>query len=178
MKTMIGIFQGKEATNNKFLLENLYNNGPLTAWELTKTIRERNRMSIHAIFNKRLRILEKKGYVQKAGKKWTLHFKGIIAVLIIQPEPKPWNEKWTNIVSQFVSKAVNEKKKIVFKDKNNKFSFDGTEFMKGVPTVLGEFERWVALANGVKKLMEKGIINLDVISNESLFMFVATELGE
>ena len=55
MKATIGIFQGKQKVNNKFLLETLYKTGPLTAWELTTFVREKNRMSIHAIFSKRLR---------------------------------------------------------------------------------------------------------------------------
>ena len=87
MKIPIGIFKGKQAKNNKYLLETLYTTGPLTAWELTKTVRENNRMSLHAIFNKRLRQLEKKGYVQKAGRKWALQFKGIIAAQLVYQNP-------------------------------------------------------------------------------------------
>jgi hypothetical protein len=174
MKTTIGIFRGKQATNNKYLLETLYNTGPLTAWELTKTVREKNRMSLHAIFNKRLRMLEKKGYVQKVKRKWVFQFKGIIAVLISQSRPKPWNEKWTKIFEDYMKPLKKTSKKYAITEDGKEIA-DLTEIAKHAPPILREFERWVALANEVKKLMEKGFVNLDIIRNESLLSLIITE---
>lgn len=101
MEELIGIFQGKQAKNNKLILKTLYSNGPLTAWGITKKIGNTEKtkpsrfkkQSLHAILTKRLRALEKKGYLLKDGKKWLLRFKGIIASLLIQENPKPWNDK-------------------------------------------------------------------------------------
>ena len=80
----------------------LYDNEPLSAWELTAKIRKVGRQSLHATLNKRLRNLEKKGYVRRKERKWYLRFKGIIAVLLIQPEPKMWNPKWTELFKESV----------------------------------------------------------------------------
>jgi hypothetical protein len=175
MKTRIGIFHGKQAKNNKYLLETLYNTGPLTAWELTKTVRETNRMSLHAIFNKRLRMLEKKGYIQKVKRKWVLRFKGIIAVLIIQSKPKPWNEKWIEIFENYVKPIKTSPKKYALTE-NGKEVADLSEVAKQTPLIARDFERWVLLSKEVKQLMEKGFINLDIIKNESLLSLILTEL--
>jgi hypothetical protein len=180
MKTTIGIFQGKQAENNIRVLTALYDNGPLTAWELTKIFREKNRMSLHAIFNKRLRILEKKGYVRRVGRKWVFQFKGIIATLIVQPQPKPFNKEWTDIINRY-EKLLKEKSdpfsKLKLVTESNKEIFDVTRFVQRIPVVLDRFEDWVILANKLKELMEKGFINLDVIKNESLLLLIIGELS-
>jgi len=175
MKTIVGIFQGKQKTNNKFLLETLYKNGPLTAWELTTFVRAKNRMSINAIFSKRLRILEKKGYVQKGGKKWILQLKGIIAVLITQEQPKPWNKKWTEIFKNFMQ-PIRETPKKYSITADGKEIKDLKDFIIDVPVALKDFESWVALANIAKKLVEKGLVNFDVISNQTLAILLITEV--
>lgn len=175
MKATIGIFQGKQKTNNKFLLETLYNTGPLTAWELTTFVREKNRMSIHAIFSKRLRILEKKGYVQKGGKKWILQFKGMIAVLITQEQPKPWNEKWTEIFENFMQPIRESPKKYSITADGKKIR-DLKDFIIDTPIALKNYENWVALANIAKKLVERGLVNFDVISNQALAILLITEV--
>jgi hypothetical protein len=180
MKTTIGIFRGKAKENNKFLLETLYNTGPLSAWELTREAKKHLRVgggrhSLHAIYNKRLRILEKKGYVKRVKRKWVLQFKAIIAVLIIQSAPKPWNEKWTKIFENYV-KPIRESHKKYALTENGKEIADLSEIAKQTPLILREFERWVALANEVKKLTEKGFINLDIIKNETLLALIRTEI--
>ena len=175
MKTTIGIFQGKQKTNNKFLLETLYNTGPLTAWELTNFIRKKNRMSIHAIFSKRLGILEKKGYVQKAEKKWVLQFKGIIAVLITQEQSKPWNEKWTEIFENYIKPLRDAPKKYSITADGKEIG-DLKDYVIDLPVFLKDFELWVALANKAKKLNESGLVNFDVINNQSLAMLIITEV--
>jgi hypothetical protein len=180
MKTTIGIFKGKAKDNNKFLLETLYNVGPLSAWGLTREATKYQRIgggrhSLHAIFNKRLRDLEKKGYIKKVEKKWILQFKGIIAVLIIQSEPKPWNEKWTNIFENYVKPLNEVPGKYAFtEDEKEILSLD--DVVKKTPLIIKELERWVALSIYIKELMQKGLINLDIIKNESLLSLILTEL--
>jgi hypothetical protein len=80
----------------------LWDNGPLTAWKITGKIQSYGKQSLHATLNKRLRDLEKKGYLQREGRFWLLHFKGIIANLLIQDTPKPWSNKWTEIINKYV----------------------------------------------------------------------------
>ena len=179
METEIGIFRGKAKENNKLLLETLYEKGPLTAWELSQETPKYgseivDRRSLHAIYNKRLRDLETKGYVQRAEKKWFLQFKGLLAVLLVQDKPKPWSTKWTNLFRSFVKPIMESPKKyaitadgeeiIVFKD-----------FIADLVRSVESLEGWVALADRVKALMERGFVILDVISNETLCMLLLTE---
>jgi len=179
MKTALGIFQGKQKTYNIYLLETLYDNGPLTAWEMTKDARTGNRMSLHATYNKRLHSLEKKGYVRKAGRFWSLQFKGIIAVMLIQPRPKPWSEKWTELIEEY-AKDLEEKTKQMT---NISFLVDGKrvnpiKVVKRSTVALRRFESWLGFANEVKRLMENGVINLDVIKNKTLLAIILTQTSQ
>jgi hypothetical protein len=175
MKSKIGIFQGKQKANNKFVLETLYNTGPLSVWELTTFVRERNRMSINAILSRRLRMLAKKGYVEKGGSKWVLLFKGIIAVLVTQEEPKPYNEKWTELFESYL-KPLREAPKKYSITADGKEIGDLKDFVIDFPVFLKDYELWVALANEAKKLIERGLVNFDVISNLSLAMLIISEV--
>ena len=49
------------------------------------------------------------------------------------------------------------------------------DFAIKTPIVVRDYERWVILAEYVKKLMNKGLINFDVIKNESLLTLIVTE---
>lgn len=175
MKTTLEVFKGKQAKNNKFILETLYDNGPLSAWDLTKFVREKNRMSLHAVFNKRLRILKEKGYIKKAGRKWVLQLKGVIAVLITKENPKPWNEKWTEIFENYVSPLKTTPKKYTLNEDGEKI-LDVNEFVVGMPVLLKDFDIWVALADKARKLIEKGLVNFDVINNKTLVTLLLTEI--
>jgi len=103
-----------------------------------------------------------------------LQFKGILAVLLIQDQPKPWSTKWTKLFKTFVKPIIESPKKysitadgkeiLVFKD-----------FINDLLRSVESLEGWVALADKVKTLMERGFINLDVISNETLCMLLITE---
>jgi sporulation protein YlmC with PRC-barrel domain len=175
METKIGIFRGKQKANNIFLLETLYNSGPLTAWELTRKVREKNLMSLHAIFSKRLRRLAKKGYVKKAGKKWSLQFKAIIAVLTIQEEPKPWNPKWTEIFENYISPLKDAPKRYVVTADGKEIG-ELKDFVLDLPKFLKDFQAWVVVAKEAKRLMEKGLVNFDVITNETLGILLVSEV--
>jgi hypothetical protein len=41
---------------------------------------------------------------------------------------------------------------------------------------LKDFELWVSLANEAKKLIETGLVNFDVITNQSLAALIITEI--
>ena len=54
------IFSGKQSKYNNQILTMLYDNKPMTAWEITSKLTDTNKHSLHATLNKRLRVLEKK----------------------------------------------------------------------------------------------------------------------
>ena len=175
---LIGIFRGKQAKHNTQILSILYDNGPLTAWEITGKIRKVGRVSLHATLNKRLRSLQKKGYLDKAGKKWCLRFKGIIAAVLIQKTPKPLSNKWTELVD-FFAKHFEEHFSTLSKMtvQVNGVIFHPFEAIKHTGQKLRTFDDWIALSNYVKGLMQKGVINLDVISNETLIAVILMEFS-
>ena len=172
MKT-IGIFSGKQKEYNKKLLTLLFDNGPLTAWELTGKIRKTGRQSLHATLNKRLRELEKRRYVQRVQRKWCLMFKGIIAVLIVQKKPRRWNPKWTELFTKAVDGAEDEilpsMERYGLKKKDIHIA------VQKLNLCLDDFDAWVGLSQKVKELMENGVINLDVIKQETLLGVIMLE---
>ena len=148
----------------------LYDNEPLSAWELTAKIRKVGRQSLHATLNKRLRNLEKKGYVRRKERKWYLRFKGIIAVLLIQTEPKMWNPKWTELFKESV-KGVDEHIHPILGVEKGTVQ-DALDFLG---FCLDDFEGWVGLSKEVKKLLENGVINFDIIKEETLLGILIME---
>ena len=169
----IGIFTGKQKEHNIQLLTLLYDNEPLSAWELTAKVRHIGRQSLHATFNKRLRSLEKKGYVRRHEQKWFLTFKGIIAVLLIQPEPKMWSPKWAELFRKSAKTIEENSIPLLGVEKE---AVQGTlKMIKSVGLYLDDFNAWVNLSKKVKELMEMGVINLDVIKEETLLGIIVIE---
>jgi hypothetical protein len=175
-KHLIGIFRGKQAKYNSQILTLLFENGPLTAWEITKKMTSHGKISLHATLNKRLRDLKKKGYLQKEGKLWLLQFKGIIASLIIQKEPKPWSNKWTKIFDNY-SKVI-KKHSGAFLGASvqiNDTKINPIEVVDKSLEEIKDLEKWVLLSNYVKNLMQTGVVNLDVISNRTLLAVILSQ---
>jgi hypothetical protein len=169
MKT-IGIFSGKQKDYNEKVLTLLYDNGPLTAWEITGKIRKTGKISLHATLNKRLRNLEEKEYLQRVDKKWHLRFKGIIAVLLIQPTPKKWNAQWEEIFAK-KEKIIEQQAKPII-DRHN---MDFHNALKIMGLCLDDFTESINLSKKVKQLIEKGIINFDIIKEGTLFAMIIME---
>jgi hypothetical protein len=173
---LIGIFQGKQATYNTTILTFLYDNGPLTAWEITGKMTTTGKQSLHATLNKRLRRLEKKGYLDKAGKKWCLKFKGIIAAILVQKNPKPMSNKWTELIDFFAKYLEHHFSALSNATiQTNGVVFYPLEAIKKTAQTLATFDDWVALSNQVKGLIQTGVVNLDVISSETLFAVILSE---
>ena len=141
MSKTIGIFQGKQAKHNISILQTLYDVGPLTVWEITGKITKQGKISLHATLNKRIRDLEKKGYVAKMrnSPKWFLTFKGFMANLVLQKKYRKWADAWDQIAVKV----------------------PGYENLR-------DSNQWETLARNAKKLLEEGVINWDLINNQSL----------
>lgn len=163
----IGIFTGKQKEYNAKVLTLLYDSEPLSAWELTAKIRKVGRQSLHATLNKRLRSLEDKGYVLRRERKWHLRFKGILAVLLIQSEPKMWNPKWTEIFE--------ENAKIAAEHTDPIFKLDKATIQDGLKSLglcLDDFNEWLNVSKKVKELIEDGVINFDLIKEGDLLALI------
>ena len=170
----IGIFTGKQEAHNKLLLTLLYDNEPLSAWQLTAKVGNvGNRQSLHATFNKRLRTLENKGYLRRDGQKWFLTFKGIIAVLLIQPEPRMWSPMWTELFTK--SAKTVEEYSIPLLGVDKATFQNALNGIKSLDLYLEDYDAWVNISKKVKALMEKGVINFDVIKDETLLTLIIME---
>jgi hypothetical protein len=169
----IGIFTGKQRTHNMQVLTLLYDNEPLSAWELTSKLTNHGKHSLHATLNKRLRKLELKGYVRREGRKWHLRFKGIIAVLLIQKTPKMWNPKWKEIFDQ-KAKTIEQHAAPLLK----KLGIEKERLRPALQYIglcLDNFDSWVNFSKKVKSLMDNGVINLDVIKEKTLLGIIIME---
>ena len=120
--------------------------------------------------------MEKKGYLSKRGKKWCLQFKGIIAGLIAQKTPKPLSSKWTELIDDYAKHF--EKHSGAFLGATiriNETIISPIDTIHGARKTLKTFEDWVDLSAYVKQLMETGVINFDLISNQTLLTVVLSE---
>jgi hypothetical protein len=168
----IGIFSGKQKIHNIQTLTLLYNNEPLTTWEMAnKLTNVGNRRSLNSTLNKSMRKLETKGYVRrKDDDKWYLKLKGFIAVLLIQPEPKKWNDKWTTIFINTLK--INETD---FTTGLTNLGFSTTtkiqEISKTMNELYNNFENWVKFA----KTVEKNKIDMDKITDQTLVSMLVSE---
>jgi hypothetical protein len=166
----INVFTGKEKQHSENVLQLLYYNGPLSAWELAgKLSSVGSRITVHATLNKRLRALEKKGYLQRENEKWYLLFKGIIAVLIIQKKPKIWNPIWKEIFDSKIETIQAHLAPI--------FGVEGDaikDVMKRLGLSLESFDALVTLSERIKGFMGNGV-DFDTIKIETLLMMVNLE---
>jgi hypothetical protein len=153
----------------------LFETGPLTAWQITGKIRSQGKVSLHATLNKRLRDLQKKEYLQKEGKLWLLHFKGIIAALIIQKKPKPWNSSWTKIFERYSHFLKKTDAFVGAKVQINDIEINQSKIVDQCVEAVKQLDDWVLLAKYVKNLMQTGVINLDLISNRTLFSVLLSQ---
>lgn len=164
------LFIGKEKIYNEKTLTLLYDFGPLTAWELTGKLTNTSKVSLHATLNKRLRALEEKEYIQRSDKKWHLRFKGILAVLMIRPDSKKWNDEWAKVFGE-------KEKKIekLAKPTLDRYNLDAHTALKTIGFSLDDFTESVELSRKVKQLIEEGRINFDIIKEGTLFATIIME---
>jgi hypothetical protein len=164
------VFNGKEKQHSERAIRLLYDNGPLSAWELAgKLSRVGSRVSVHATLNKRLRALEKKGYVQRENEKWYLLYKGIIAAILIQKKPKIWNPIWKEIFDKKIDLIKTQLAPL--------FGSDADvikDTMKKLGLSLESFDALVALSEKIKIFMDNGI-DYDTIKIDTLLLLVTLE---
>lgn len=173
MKKAFELFSGKDKLHNEKILTVLYNNGPLSSWEITNRYPrvkiKGNPHALNATLNKRLRVLEAKQYVEKDGSKFILRFKGLIAVLLTSKEPKIWNAQWTKY---FEPKAIADEQKI--KPYLEKLGVGNQESIVNILRTLrlnpDGFNDVVGYSKRIRDLLERGVINFDVIDGRDLFL--------
>jgi len=86
-------------------------------------------------------------------KKWHLRFRGILAVLLIQPKPKIWNEKWKEVFEPKAKLVEQYSEPILKKFGKNKEELHNALSYMGL--CLDDFNAWFNFSKKVKELMEK-----------------------
>ena len=164
----LGIFQGKRKEHNINCLTTLFNDGPLTAWEIVNKFPSKSKHSLNATLNKCLRKLQDKGYLKKDGRKWILTYKGVLAVLIIQKTPKMWNPLWKE-------RFENNAKKIEFESKNvlGLPTGDIQKYIKFSGLALDDFETWVSFSSIIKNKLDW--VDFDKVKESTLLALVIME---
>jgi hypothetical protein len=177
-KDLIGIFKGKQAAYNMQILNLLFDNGPMTAWQMTGRMTSQGKVSLHATLTKRLRSLEKKEYLRKEGKWWFLQFKGFIVTLIIQKKPKPWSKKWTKLLDE-LSEFIRKHSHAFFGSKVqiDDITINPTDIVNRSRKAVKRTKDWIFLSRYVKNLMQTGVVNIDLISNQTLLTVILSEFS-
>jgi len=179
---MIPIFEGREATYNKLILETLITNEPLTTWEIAKQIEptvdmkgdtyHRTQKVYSVLVRKRGRLedLASKNYISldEDTRKYRIDLKGIFAILIEKPELK-------NLIHPASLKLsfphIENRKASAF---GITVAIDGKQLRESMISRKPEEYRalfWLC-SLGTKKLVEEGI-NLDRIHDETLWVLLA-----
>ena len=88
------------------------------------------------------------------------------------------SNKWTDLV-EFLAKYFEEHFSALSNVtiQANGVTFHPLEAINKTRQELRTFDDWVVLSNHVKGLIQTGVINFDVISNETLFAVILTELS-
>ena len=129
-----------------------------------------NRRSLHSTLSKSMPKLEEKGYVQrKDNNKWYLKLKGFIVVLLIQPQPEKWNNKWTTI---FMNNLKTNENDTITGLTNLGFSNTKIqEISKAINEYIDNFENWVTFSRTIKKKK----IDIDELKDQTLLSMLIAE---
>ena len=92
-------------------------------------------------------------------KKWRLRFKGMLAVLLIQKEPKMWNPIWKDIFEKR-AKAIEDNSGFL----REKLGLNSDTIHEALMHMglCDDLDSWIALGEKVKTLMNKGVINFEL----------------
>jgi hypothetical protein len=189
---MIPIFEGKQATYNKAILEALLTEGEMSAWQLAKhitpkietvkrTLASTETQKVYSVLVRnegRLNDLKGKEYISlnEETQKWEIAAKGIIAICIEKPQLKPLInlQYWNNhVIGNF--KIPKEKMEIPLVG----ITVDGEVWGKHLSNLLSKFKAGNVstvdrIVGDAKKLIDEGV-NLDKISTRSLIQLLWTK---
>jgi hypothetical protein len=165
----INTFSGKQNTHNKEILTALFNKGPLTTSQITKLLAPTNKQNLQVTLKKRLNVLKKKSYIYYENRKWLLRCKGIVAILLVEPEADAWSPKWSEIFQKSIV-IINEPTTFLgIKQEDTEKTFHD------VGLCLNELNAWKGFAKITMNLIDKGVVNFDEIADSTLFSLLLME---
>jgi hypothetical protein len=165
----INTFSGKQNTHNKEILTTLLKKGPLTTSQITKLLAAKNPHNLQSTLKNRLNALERKNFIRQEKRKWLLCGKGIIAVLLVEPETDAWSPKWSDI---FYKSLVLINESTTFLGLKQE---DTDKTVHDVGLCLNELNAWKGLAKITLGLIDRGVVEFDEISDSTLFSLLIME---
>jgi len=167
----ISIFEGKKAYYNRAILKLLVEKEPLKAWDIAKYIAKGSMDKTQDVYatlvrrNGRLNELLEKEYISKLpNKRFAPTFKGVIAYLLTEKNPKISNS-YQKIISN-LSLKLPENMKIpildIYINKNIFQTYFTTDKLMELKSFLQHSLKWV---------------DLDNIHEEEIFMLILTRLN-
>jgi hypothetical protein len=164
----IDTFMGKQGEHNKQILTLLYDNGPLSTWEIACKIAYSKRHSLNPTINRRATRLQEKGYIRRTEGKWFLRLKGVIAALIILPKIRIWNPIWKEHFDKNAKLLEREAKPML-----GMTSEEIQQLLKFSGLCLDDFSTWVDFADVVKTKLTW--IKFDEIKDNQLLALIIME---
>jgi hypothetical protein len=166
---VINTFSGKQNTHYQEILTALLNKGPLTTSQITKLLTAANNQNLQSTLKNRLNALEKKTYIHQENRKWLLRGKGIIAVLLVEPEVQAWSPKWGKI---FYKSLVMINESTTFLGLKQE---DTEKTVHDVGLCLNELNAWKGLAKIAVGLIDRGVVDFDEILDSTLLSLLVME---
>jgi hypothetical protein len=165
----ISIFSGKQNTHNKEILTALLKKGPLTTSQINKLLIVTNKQKRQSIVKNRLKTLRHKDYIYPENRRWLLRSKGIVAVLLDEPDVDAWSPIWSDIFHKSI---------VIINDSTTVLGIKQEDTEKTIHDIglcLDELNTWKGFANITLRLMEKGIVVFDEISDSTLLSLLIME---
>lgn len=164
----VGIFSGKQHSYNKAILAALLSKGPLTTLQITKQLAT-NKQNLQATLKNRLKALEKKDYIYQENRKWMLRCKGIVALLLAEPNIDTWSPTWSEIFHKSIV-IINDSTTLIGVKPE-----DAEKTVHDVGLCLDELNTWKGFANITASLIEKGAVNFDETADKDLLSLLLME---
>lgn len=165
----INTFSGRQNTHNKEILTALFENGPLTTSQINKLLIVNNKQKSKITIKKRLKTLQRKDYVYYENRKWLLRCKGIVAILLVQPDVDEWSPIWSDIFHKSIV-IVNDSTTVLGIKQE-----DTENTIHDIGLCLNELNTWKGFAKITMSLIDKGIIVFDEIMDSTLLSLLVME---
>jgi hypothetical protein len=165
----INIFSGKKNTHNKEILTALFSKGPLTTSQINKQLTSPNKQNHQVTIKNRLNALEKKDYIYHENRKWLLRCKGIVAILLADPDADSWSPIWSEIFHKSI---------VIVNDSTTLLGIKQEDTEKTIHDVglcLNELNTWKGFAKITTSLIEKSVVNFDEVADKTLLSLLLME---
>jgi hypothetical protein len=165
----ITAFSGKQNNRDKEILAALLSSGPLTTSQITKQIGYSNKHNLQAKLKTLLKLLERQDFIYFEKRKWLLRGKGIIAVLLAEPNVEAWSPIWSEIFQKTI--VIINASTTLFDIKQE----DTEKTVHDLGLCLNELNTWKGFAKITKRFIDAGTVSFDEVADSTLLNLLLME---